>query len=299
MNCSFCSVTAFNGNHYRYRPIEDIIEEWKHIPQKYVAIVDDNLMGNTREAQQRAIELFTAIESTGHKKQWIGEASLSIADNDEVLRTAARSGCKTIFLGVETEREDQLKSANKKVNLRIGSKYYDHVFRKIQKHGIGAIAGFIFGWPSETYETIDNRIEFMRHCRADTIQATLLTPLPGTVLFHQLEKENRIELNHYPEDWKFYDSGQLVFHPDKMERLELQKYYFKKIARLYRPSEVKRRFYLTWLRTRKLSTAYMTYMSHIIFSNVLFGIIKPGNIKWVERVLGIRKSKLLRSLRSK
>jgi radical SAM superfamily enzyme YgiQ (UPF0313 family) len=290
MNCSFCSVTAFNGSHYRYRPIEEVIDEWKVIPQNNIAILDDNIVGYTPGAQQRAIELFKAIEATGLRKQWIGQASLNVADNEDVLRHAARSGCKMLFLGIETEQEDQLRSVNKKINLKMGIHSYDRVFRKIHKYGMAAIAGFIFGWPSETRETIDKRVEFIRNCQADSIQVALLTPLPGTAIYCQLEKEGRIVLNHYPDDWKYYGYEQLVFKPDHMDRIELQDYFYKRIARAYKPTLLKRRFYRSWLQTRKLSTAYMSYMSYHFYRNVTFGSSKPGNIKWVERLLGLGKS---------
>ncbi|HTX87881.1 MAG TPA: cobalamin-dependent protein, partial [Bacteroidales bacterium] len=58
MNCEYCSVTAFNGSKYRFRPIDEVIEEMKEIPQKWMFIVDDNIVGHNKVAQERAIELF-------------------------------------------------------------------------------------------------------------------------------------------------------------------------------------------------------------------------------------------------
>ena len=55
MNCDFCSVTAFNGSHYRYRPIDEVIDEMAEIPQKNIFILDDNIVGNNAKAQARAI----------------------------------------------------------------------------------------------------------------------------------------------------------------------------------------------------------------------------------------------------
>jgi radical SAM superfamily enzyme YgiQ (UPF0313 family) len=107
MNCDFCSVTAFNGAHYRFRPIQEVIAEMKSIPQKNVFILDDNIVGYNTKAQERAIELFKAIIGSGIRKDWIGQASLNVADNEEVLKYAARSGCRMLFIGIESEREDQ------------------------------------------------------------------------------------------------------------------------------------------------------------------------------------------------
>ncbi|MFH1160393.1 MAG: T9SS type A sorting domain-containing protein [bacterium] len=54
MNCDFCSVTAFNRAHYRYRPIPEVIGELRTIPQRNVFILDDNIVGNTHDAKERA-----------------------------------------------------------------------------------------------------------------------------------------------------------------------------------------------------------------------------------------------------
>ena len=88
MNCDFCSVTAFNGSHYRYRPIDEVIDEMAEIPQKNIFILDDNIVGNNAKAQARAIELFRAMIDRGIRKDWIGQASLNVADNEEVLKYA-------------------------------------------------------------------------------------------------------------------------------------------------------------------------------------------------------------------
>ena len=103
MNCDFCSVTAFNGSHYRYRPIDEVIDEMEEIPQRNIFILDDNIVGNTTKAQARAIELFKAMIAGGIKKNWIGQASLNVADNEEVLKYAAESGCRMLFIGIESE----------------------------------------------------------------------------------------------------------------------------------------------------------------------------------------------------
>ncbi len=61
MNCAFCSVTAFNGNRYRYRPIEEVLDELERIPKKFVYFLDDNIVGHCKESEERAINLFKGI----------------------------------------------------------------------------------------------------------------------------------------------------------------------------------------------------------------------------------------------
>ncbi|MDP1621749.1 MAG: radical SAM protein [Bacteroidales bacterium] len=278
MNCDFCSVTTFNGSQYRYRPIDEVIAEMKEIPQKNIFILDDNIVGNTSKAQNRAIELFKAMISGGINKDWIGQASLNVADNEDVLKYAAESGCRMLFIGIESEREDQLQGANKRLNVKMGVNSYDDVFRKMHKYGIAVIAGFIFGWENDTIERIDHRVKFTRACLADSIQATLLTPLPGTGLFERMKREGRLVLNNFPEDWQHYGYESLVFNPTTMDRKEMQDYIFKVFDKVYEPAFLKRRMLKTWWRTGSFITAYWSYMSNWNYRSMAFGHIKkPRN----------------------
>lgn len=278
MNCDFCSVTAFNGSHYRYRPIDEVIDEMAEIPQKNIFILDDNIVGNNAKAQARAIELFRAMIDRGIRKDWIGQASLNVADNEDVLKYAAKSGCRMLFIGIESEQEDQLSGANKRLNLRMGVNSYDHVFDKMHKYGIAVIAGFIFGWENDTPERIDHRVAFTRRCHADSIQTTLLTPLPGTRLFERMQREGILVLNNFPDDWKHYGYESLVFKPATMDRIEMQEYIFKAFDKVYEPGFLKRRMLKSWWRTGSFITAYWSYMSNWNYRSMAFGNIRrPKN----------------------
>lgn len=278
MNCDFCSVTAFNGSHYRDRPIDEVIDEMAEIPQKNIFILDDNIVGNNAKAQARAIELFRAMIDRGIRKDWIGQASLNVADNEDVLKYAAKSGCRMLFIGIESEQEDQLSGANKRLNLRMGVNSYDHVFDKMHKYGIAVIAGFIFGWENDTPERIDHRVAFTHRCHADSIQTTLLTPLPGTRLFERMQREGILVLNNFPDDWKHYGYESLVFRPATMDRIEMQEYIFKAFDKVYEPGFLKRRMLKSWWRTGSFITAYWSYMSNWNYRSMAFGNIKrPKN----------------------
>lgn len=205
MNCSFCSVSAFNGQHYRFRPVEEVLDELESIPQKYVFFVDDNIIGQSRESKERARQLFEGIIRRGIKKHWISQSSINFADDENLLTLAYRSGCRMIFLGIEAESADQLKEANKKLNLSRVANPYRTLFSTINKHGIGVIAGLIFGWDSDTPETIMQRARFAVNCGADSFQTSVLTPLPGTQLFDKVVAENRLLYTDFPGDWQRYD----------------------------------------------------------------------------------------------
>ncbi len=133
MKCEFCSVHTFNGNSYRLRPVNEVLDELETIEQDLVYFIDDNIIGYGKRLQERAIELFKGIIERGIKKEWFCSASMNFADNEEVLKYAAESGCRLVLLGIESERIDQLQGMNKKLNVKIGVDSYHDIFKKIHK----------------------------------------------------------------------------------------------------------------------------------------------------------------------
>lgn len=267
-DCSFCSVSAFNGRKYRMRPIEEVLDELEEIPQNNVFFLDDNIVGITKEHQERAIELFRRIIERRIKKNWISQASINLADNPEVLKWAARSGCRMIFIGVESEAEDGLRESNKRINLKYGVSSYEKVFQKVHQHGIAVIAGFMFGWDSDTAEKMQQRVEYIRHSQADSIQTSIVTPLPGTRLYHKLMAENRIILKNYPDDWQRYDYLEIVHSLPMMAKQEFETEMQRVYRRIYEPTFLRQKFFRSIWRLKSIITAYWSYMSNWNYRNM-------------------------------
>jgi radical SAM superfamily enzyme YgiQ (UPF0313 family) len=203
LNCSFCSVTAFNGAHYRQRPIADVVREFKLIREKHVLVVDDNLIGTRREHIARAKNLFRAMAQANLRKQWVAQASINFADDEELLALAAKAGCIGVFIGFETPTPEGLRELGKKFNHLKGRDFCDCV-RRIQRHGILVAGSFIIGLDMDE-PGIGKRIaEVASQYGVDNLNALFLTPLPGTRLWDQMKSEDRIALNTFPEDWKYY-----------------------------------------------------------------------------------------------
>ncbi len=267
-DCSFCSVSAFNGRHYRMRPIDEVLEELKTIPQRNIFFLDDNIVGISKAHQERAIELFRKMVEKGIRKNWISQASLNLAENPEVLKWAAQSGCKMIFVGVETEQPEGLQESNKKINLRIGVDAYEKVFKKVHRNGISVIAGFMFGWDSDTRERMGKRVEYIRQSSADSIQTTFVTPLPGTRLFDKLKQEGRFIYDRFPDDWQRFDYGDMVFKPAQMTREDFLEAMNEALHRIYEPPFLRRKFFRSWWNLKSFSTAYWSYMSNWNYRNM-------------------------------
>jgi radical SAM superfamily enzyme YgiQ (UPF0313 family) len=203
LNCSFCSVTAFNGARYRQRPIQDVLREFQLIREKRVLVVDDNLIGTRHEHIARAKDLFRAMAQANLRKQWAAQASINFADDEELLALAAKAGCSGVFIGLESPTPEGLVELGKKFNLLKGRDFGASV-RRIQRHGILVVGSFIIGLDIDE-PGIGKRIARVgSQYGLDNLNVLFLTPLPGTRLWDKMKLEGRIALDTFPEDWKYY-----------------------------------------------------------------------------------------------
>jgi radical SAM superfamily enzyme YgiQ (UPF0313 family) len=203
LNCSFCSVTAFNGAHYRQRPIPDVVREFQSIRERLVLVVDDNLIGTRPEHIARAKDLFRAMARANLRKEWIAQATINFADDEELLALAAKAGCSGVFVGFESPSPDGLRQYGGKFSLLKGREIRDSV-RRIQRHNILVAGSFIIGLDTDE-PGIGSRIaEAARRYGVDHLNVLFLTPLPGTRLWDQMKSQDRIPLHAFPEDWKYY-----------------------------------------------------------------------------------------------
>jgi radical SAM superfamily enzyme YgiQ (UPF0313 family) len=203
LNCSFCSVTAFNGAQYRQRPIPEVVREFQRIREKHVLVVDDNLIGTRPEHIARAKDLFRAMDRADLRKEWVAQATINFADDDELLALAAKAGCRGVFIGFESPTPDGLREVGKKFNILKGRDFRASV-RRIQNHSILVVGSFIIGLDVDEPGIGRHIAETGTRYGVDNLNVLFLTPLPGTRLWGRLRKEDRIALNRFPDDWKYY-----------------------------------------------------------------------------------------------
>ncbi len=208
-SCFFCSVTSFFGHTYRCRPVEEILKEIETFNKKGPTIfVDDNIVGNPKFAK----ELFRAL--IPHKIKWVGQASVTIARDDELLKLAAASGCIDLFIGFESLSQANLVAVGKKINV---VDEYENVIRKIHSHGIAIHGFFIFGFDEEDEDVFQRTVRFAQKMRLETAQFDPLTPYPGTAFCEAMDETGRI----LTKDWSQYGYN-LTFEPKSMSREKLQ-----------------------------------------------------------------------------
>jgi len=203
LNCTFCSVTAFNGARYRQRPIADVVREFQLIHEKLVLVVDDNLIGTRPEHIARAKELFRAMAEAKVRKEWIAQATINFADDEELLALASKAGCCGVFIGFESPSPEGLQEIGKKFNLLKGRDFRASV-QRIQRHNILVMGSFIIGLDVDELGIGKRIAEVASQYGVDNLNVLFLTPLPGTRLWEKMKTQGRIALNAFPEDWKYY-----------------------------------------------------------------------------------------------
>jgi radical SAM superfamily enzyme YgiQ (UPF0313 family) len=212
--CDFCSVSDFFGRTYRTRPISDVIKEVKQLRNRTIIFfVDDNIAGRPDYAK----EFFKALIPL--KIRWFGQASIVIAKNKELLRLAAKSGCKALFIGFESLSAASLKEVHKTVN-RVQD--YREGIKRIHDSGIGIIGAFMFGFDADNKGVFEDAVDFIERNKLEMASFSILTPLPGTRLYKRLDEEGRI----FDRNWEKYTCGEVVFKPALMSVDQLQNGYY-------------------------------------------------------------------------
>lgn len=221
-NCEFCSVTAFFGHSYRVRPLEDVEKELNTLTgnANFLFIVDDNIVGKPDYAK----ELFQLLKKFHFK--WLSQASITFAENRELLKLAQESGCYGMFIGFESLSQEALNKLNKKFNK---ADKYAEMIKRIHGHGMGIQGSFIFGYDWDTKETFNEVLEFVEKTRLDSVLFTILTPFPGTKVFERMKEEGRL----LTTDWRLYDMAHAVFRPKNMEPEELEEKFLEANRKFY------------------------------------------------------------------
>jgi len=229
--CTFCSISSFFKRSYRKRPVEQVVRDVraaKASGSKYIAFIDDNIGVDFNYCK----ELWTAL--IPEKIIWISQCSLQIAKDDEMLQLAYDSGCRILSFGVETINEDSLIHVDKEWN---EPHNYDKAFANIRKHGIEISTEMILGLDGDDETVFDKTFDFLMRNHIALPRMYILTPVPGTPMYTQLDREGRI----FDYDIQKYVGGSAVFHPKKMSAEQLQQGYWSLYQRLYSRNNIFKR----------------------------------------------------------
>ncbi len=193
-NCEFCDIIILNGHRPRTKDKHQMVGELEALYRQGwrggVFIVDDNFIGNKRKLK---VETLPAIIDWMEAKKFpfalSTEASINLADDEELMQLMVKAGFNQVFVGIETPNEESLVECNKLPNK---NRDLIALVKKIQNHGLEVQGGFIVGFDSDPLSIFKSQINFIQNSGIVTAMVGLLNAPPGTRLYQRLKKENRL-----------------------------------------------------------------------------------------------------------
>ncbi len=191
--CEFCDIITIYGRRPRTKSSAQIIESLETLRQlgwnKEVFIVDDNFIGNSKQALGLARDLKVWQENNNHPFSFYTEASIDLADRPELLAAMVEANFMYVFIGIETPSSDALKESHKFQNLRHDNLHQIHV---IQEAGLWVLGGFIVGFDSDDETIFDRQLEFIDRAAIPWAMAGVLMAPPTTPLYDRMKREGRL-----------------------------------------------------------------------------------------------------------
>jgi radical SAM superfamily enzyme YgiQ (UPF0313 family) len=233
-DCEFCSITMLNGHRPRTKSADQFLAELDMLYQDgwrgNLFIVDDNFIGNKKRLKN---ELLPALIEWSRKLNYpfrFGtEASINLADDEELIRLMVQAGFEHTFIGIETPNSESLEECGKKQNLK-GDML--SAVKKLHQSGLRVSGGFILGFDNDPADIFEQQINFIRQSGIVTAMVGLLNAPTGTRLFRRLKEEKRM-LDHFGGDNM---DGTINFVP-KMNYQHLIAGYKKVLDTIYSPRE--------------------------------------------------------------
>ncbi|MEO5355895.1 MAG: B12-binding domain-containing radical SAM protein [Nitrospirae bacterium YQR-1] len=235
-NCRFCLVSPMFGRKYRFRSVKSVTDELKRIAavsSSPLFFVDDNFAANRTRTKQ--IIRFMLEERI--TPRWSAMMRPNVVKDEELLSLMAQVGKFTACLGFESITPETLVAYDKKQT------HQDNIasVKALKDHGIKVHGMFVLGADTDTVESIRKTVDFASDSGIDSVQFMILTPLPGTPVYDELQNAGRI----LHTQWDKYDIHHTVFTPAQMtpsalhmetlysmKRFYSWKYVFKRIVTL-------------------------------------------------------------------
>jgi len=228
--CEFCDIIVVFGRKPRIKSVQQVIAELEVLraqKREMVFIVDDNLIAN-KKAVKDVLRAVSAWQRTnGFPFIFVAEASLDLADDDELTWLMTEANITAVFIGIESTNVDSLRETRKLQNIRAGGSMVDKV-RRIQGAGMEVWAGMIVGFDNDDETVFDAHRNFLGSARIITAAVGMLTAIPKTPLHARLASASRLDATDRPS------FGTNVV-PLKLSREALSNGYVRLVTSLYEP----------------------------------------------------------------
>jgi radical SAM superfamily enzyme YgiQ (UPF0313 family) len=272
-NCDFCSVSAMLGRRPRTKTVAQVIAELDILHQLgwrgAVFFVDDNFIGNKQFLKAELLPALIAWQKkNGYSTPFFTEASINLADDDELMKLMVEAGFNQVFIGIETPDQASLAECRKLQNQK-----RDLVkdVNLIQSFGLEVMAGFIIGFDHDD-ETIFKRMkDFIQRSGIVTAMVGLLQAIPGTPLHERLEKEHRLIGDTTGNNSDATCNFRTTMNPET-----LRQGYRDLIRYIYSPgpfNERIRRFFEVYRRPKVTRALNWNSIRAFLYANVRLGII--------------------------
>ncbi len=235
LHCSFCAASRTISS-YKKKPIAQIERELNKVfeiwDKPFIELADDNTFIDKKWAKD-LLKLFA-----NYNMKWFTESDISLAYDDELLELLSKSNCSQVLIGFESTTANSLKGIDR-TNWKF--KQFDKYLKaidKIQSYGISVNGCFILGFDSHTKEIFKETEQFITDSNLSEVQLTLLTPFPGTDLYKQYKKENRLLNNNLWEKYTLFD---VTFIPKNFSVEELENEFQALMTKIYAEEVVKKR----------------------------------------------------------
>jgi len=192
-NCEFCNVTSLFGHQVRTKTTKQILAELDMIYslgwRRNIFFVDDNFIGNRRLLKEEILPALIKWRKDKTGCRFLTEASINLADDEELMDLMVEAGFVSVFIGIETPDEDSLTECHKMQNKNRNLVESVH---RLQRKGIQVMGGFIVGFDSDTPAIFQRQIEFIQNSGIITAMVGLLQAPNGTRLYQRMKDEGRL-----------------------------------------------------------------------------------------------------------
>lgn len=283
-DCEFCDITALFGRKPRLKTAAQVLQElealYDHGWRGGVFVVDDNFIGNKVHLKREILPaMINWMKERKNPFWYITEASINLADDEELMLMMQQAGFISVFVGIETPSEESLKECNKFHNI---NRDMIACVKKIQNFGMQVSGGFIVGFDSDTPSIFERQINFIQKSGIVTAMVGMLQAPVGTRLFKRLKKEKRLLL-----DRSFSGNNtdlNINFIP-KMNMQKLTEGYQKIVTTIYDPQNYYARvleFFKEFKPARRkgISMLRFCYAKALLRAMISLGILEKGRLHY-------------------
>lgn len=281
--CEFCTVTGFFGDSIRFRSNESIVEELLRLKRRarkakgqvMVFFIDDNFAISIK----RTKALLRDIIAANAQLPWLAQISANLLRDEELVDLMAESGCRWVFIGMESIDPVNLADVAKSFNK---PNEYAPVLNRLAERGIYAVTSFIFGLDNDTPGVADRTLAAIESWPAGLPVFGQLTPFPSTPLYERLKKDGRLTR---PKHWLEFAPYQMANTPLKMTIPQTHEELTKAWMVSYSPERTEQA--LASLANKPIGDRIMHITMRMLFRGIYFP--QFGKRAWAKQVVANRR----------